>query len=97
MKDKLAKADLDLAEFPHKAILKALKEHPEGISPKSFNNMGYRGVDLSSPKAIGTAMKRSNDAVVYRIELGKYMTISRCHEIALKSYEPILPEEKYLY
>ena len=32
----LAAAEDDLAQFPHKAILNALKEHPEGISPKYF-------------------------------------------------------------
>ena len=89
--EKLASAELDLVKFPHKAILKALKEHPEGVSPKYFNNMENKGVDLSNPFAVGVAMNQSN-AVVYRIELGRYMTISRCHETALRSYEPILPK-----
>ena len=78
-------------KFCHQQILLALKEHPYGVSPEYFNNMKNEGVDLSDPVAVGTAMKRS-DAVVYSIELRKYVAISRCHETALISYEPILPK-----
>ena len=63
---KLAKARLDLARFPHNAILNAFKEHPEGISPKYFKHMKSEGVDLSEPSAVGEAMKKSN-AIAYRI------------------------------
>ena len=82
----LVKAEDDLVAFPHKAILKALKEHPEGISPKYFKHMENDGVDLSEPFAVGEAMKKSN-AIAYRIELGKYMIISHCHQVALRSYD----------
>ena len=83
----LAAARRDLARFPHKAILKALKEHPEGVDPEYFKHMENDGVDLSEPFAVGEAMKKSN-AIAYRIELGKYMIISRCHQVALRSYDP---------
>jgi hypothetical protein len=83
----LAAARVDLARFPHKAILNALKEHPEGVNPEYFGNMKSEGVDLSEPFAVGEAMKKSN-AIAYRIELGKYMIISHCHQVALRSYDP---------
>ena len=83
----LAAARSDLAQFPHKAILNTLKEHPEGVDPEYFKNIENKGVDLSQPFAVGEAMKKSN-AIAYRIELGKYMIISHCHQVALRSYDP---------
>jgi len=85
----LEEARTKLACFPLKPILKALKEHPEGVSPEFFNNMEYKGVDLSNPQAVGYAMKRYH-AIVYRIENGKYQLLSKAHETALQTYEPII-------
>ena len=93
----LVAAEQDLVKFPHKQILKALKEHPEGVSPKYFRDMMSEGVDLSDPFAVGVAVRQSN-VIVYRVELGhytdpgRYMIMSHCHKSALKSYEPILPK-----
>uniref|UniRef100_A0A7S0SRD8 ATPase AAA-type core domain-containing protein n=1 Tax=Chromulina nebulosa TaxID=96789 RepID=A0A7S0SRD8_9STRA len=86
----VADAEQDLIAFPHKPILKAIKDHPEltGIHPKYFNNSKNEGVDLSSPKDVGVAMKRSN-AILYRLELGEYQLMSTAHKTALKSYNPI--------
>ena len=93
---KLVKAEDDLDRFPHKAILNALKKHPEGISPKYFKHMKSEGVDLSEPFAVGEAVKKSN-AIAYRIELGKYMIISHRHQVALRSYDPAsLPSSRSL-
>jgi len=89
VKEKLRIADMEQAAFPLKPILKALKEHPEGVSPDIFNNVKYEGVDLSNPQAVGYAMKRSN-AIVYRIENQKYQLLSKAHESALQAYEPII-------
>ena len=47
----LGHATADLVAFPRKAILKALKEHSEGVRPLYFNNMESKGVDLSNPRA----------------------------------------------
>ena len=84
----LATARRDLAQFPHKAILNALKEHPEGVDPEYFKHMKNDGVDLSQLFAVGEAMKKSN-AIAYRIELGKYKILSHCHQVALRSYDAI--------
>ena len=84
----LATARRDLAQFPHKAILNALKEHPEGVDPEYFKHMKNNGVDLSQLFAVGEAMKKSN-AIAYRIELGKYKILSHCHQVALRSYDAI--------
>ena len=62
----------ELVAFQHKQILKALKDHPEGISPEFFNNFENEGADLSNPMAVGAAMRMGN-VITYRIELGKYM------------------------
>ena len=34
--------------FPHQQILKALKGHPEGVSPKYVKKQENKGVDLSN-------------------------------------------------
>jgi hypothetical protein len=87
----LADARQDLVGFPHKAILKALKEHPEGVPPKYFNNQKSEGVDLSDPRAVGVAMKRSN-FFVYNIKNRLYRLISTAHKTVLRSYDPIVKE-----
>ena len=89
MENVLAKARADLVAFPHKTILKALKDHPEGVPPKYFENQEHKGISLFDPIAVGESMKRSN-AIVYRIELGVFKLMSKAHATALKSYEPII-------
>jgi hypothetical protein len=85
----IGQAERDLLAFPHQDILKALKSHPEGIPPAYFKKQKSKGVDLSNPKDVGVALKRSN-ALVYRIDRGLYCLMSTAHKTALKSYEPIL-------
>lgn len=87
--DVLTYAKNSLVEFPHQPILKALKDHSEGIFPKYFKKQKDEGVDLSHPAAVGVAMKSVN-AIVYRMELNIYMLMSTAHRTALQSYEPIL-------
>jgi hypothetical protein len=91
---KLGEAKLDLEIFSHQQILKTLKEHPEGVSPDCFRKMGKKGVDLTDPKTVAIAMNASN-VLTYRIELKKYKMLSRCHEVALRSYDPILPLSRW--
>ncbi len=86
VRDVLFSAENDLVQFYHKPILEALKSHPDGVSPKYFNREMSEGVNLSVPQDVGIAMKASN-AIVYRIESGKYMLMSTAHRTALKSYE----------
>ena len=85
----LRDAHQDLLKFQLQPILQALKEHPDGISPGYFSNKKYEGIDLSDQDAVGSAMKRSN-AIIYRIELGKYQLMSVAHKTALKTYTPII-------
>ena len=47
-------------------------------------------VDLSDFRAVGVAMRKGN-AITYRNELDKYTIYSKAHEVALRSYNPILP------
>ena len=68
--------------------MKALKENPKGVSPKYFNKLENKGVDLSNPKAVGVAMRGGN-VLTYRMELKKYMTYSKAIEVALRTYDPI--------
>jgi hypothetical protein len=70
-------------------ILKALKKNPEGVSPEYFGKEEYKGIDLSNPVAVGTAMKGSN-AILYDMEERRYKLISQAHKVALRSYEPIV-------
>ena len=90
----LRNARQDLVAFRHKPILKALKDHPEGISPEFFNNSVNEGVDLSDPKAVRAVMRDWN-VITYRIELGKYTIYSKAIEVALRSYDPILPTTRW--
>jgi hypothetical protein len=87
--DKLGRARQDLVAFQLKPILKALKENPEGVSPEYFRNEEYKAIDLSSPVAVGTAMKGSN-AILYDMEDRRYKLISQAHKVALRNYEPIV-------
>jgi hypothetical protein len=87
--DKLGRARQDLVAFQLKPILKALKEHPAGVSPEYFRNEEYKAIDLSSPVAVGTAMKGSN-AILYDMEDRRYKLISQAHKVALRNYEPIV-------
>ena len=89
----LSNATQELVAFPHKQILKALKDHPEGVSPKDFNNLENKGVDLSDSKAVGVVMRREN-VITYRIELCKYTIYSKAMEVELRIYDPILPTKK---
>jgi hypothetical protein len=87
--EELGKARQDLVAFQLKPILKALKEHPEGVRPEYFNNEKYEGIDLSNPVAVGTAMKGSN-AILYDMKARRYKLISQAHKVALRNYEPIV-------
>ena len=85
----LRDARSELVAFQHQQILKALKNHPEGIHPEFFNKLENKGVDLSDPKAVGAAMRKGN-VITYRIELRKYTIYSKAIEVALRSFDPIL-------
>ena len=89
VKSSLLTAEMELVAFPHKAILQALKEHPEGVSPKFFNNRKSEGVDLSDPYAVNSSIKTSN-VLVYRMELKLYQLQSTAQKTALKTYDPII-------
>ena len=90
----LRDAKTDLVAFQHPQILKALKDHPEGITPMFLKRMESHGVNLSDPRAVGVEMRRWN-AIIYRPELHQYMTYSKAHEVALRSYDPILPRFQF--
>ena len=94
IKKVLSDATQQLVAFQHQQILKALKDHPEGISPEFFNKLENEGVDLSYPRAVRAAMRDGN-VITYRIELGKYMIYSKAIEVALRSYDPILPPTQW--
>ena len=89
LEEKVKTARVELAAFPFKPILKALKEHPEGVSPEFFQNLKYEGVDLTDPEAVCSSMKRKN-VIVYRKDNKKYELQSKAHETALREYEPIV-------
>ena len=89
IKEVLFDARQELVAFQHQQILKALKDHPEGIHPEFFNKFENKGVDLSKPKAVGVAMREGN-VITYRIERGEYTIYSKAIEVALRSFDPIL-------
>ena len=89
--DRMEDAKQDLVAFPFQTILKALKEHPEGVPPKYFNNEEYKGTDLSSPVAVGAVMKAvQSNVVFYDMKTNVYKLNTQALEVALRSYEPII-------
>ena len=96
---KLRKAEQDLVSFPHQKILKEFKKMDLasnmndvdvlGIRPQTLQNTkkSANDIDLSDIRAVSIGLKRF-DAVVYRVELGKYTLSSHSHLIALRSYTP---------
>jgi hypothetical protein len=89
IKERLDEAEQDLVAFTLQPILKALKEHPEGVKPKYFNKEKYEGIDMSVPGAVGKAMQGSH-AVLYDMKEGCYKLISHAHKVALRTYDPII-------
>jgi hypothetical protein len=91
--DRMGDARLSLVEFPFKPILKALKEHPEGVSPGFFNNEQCEGVDMSNPVAVGVGMKTAqSNAVFYDLIECVYKLNSHALGVALRSYVTINPK-----
>lgn len=87
--DVLEDARLSLAAFPHQQVLKALKDHPEGVSPAYFERESSKGVNLCNPADVEATM-RSVNAIVYQRKPNKYMSVSMEHRTALQSYEPTI-------
>ena len=83
----LRAATADLVAFRLKPILRALKEHPEGVSPEYFDNSKFEGIDMSVPHKVGVEMKEDN-AIKYDMSKKVYLPLSRAHEVALRTYEP---------
>ena len=80
-----------LVAFSFQPILKALKEHPEGVPPGYFNNEKFEGVDLTNVDAVGASMKAAGtNAVFFDMKERVYKLNSRSLEVALRSYEPIM-------
>ena len=53
----LRNARKDLVAFPHRQILKALKDHSEGISLEFSNNLENEGVESLNSRAVGLTMR----------------------------------------
>ena len=87
---KLRSATEKLVAFRLKPILRALKEHPEGVSAEYFKHAEFKGIDMSVPHKVGVEMKESN-AIKYDMSKKVYLPLSRAHEVALRTYEPPLP------
>jgi hypothetical protein len=63
--DNLAAATHDLEKFPFQPILKALKAHPEGVSPAYFKSEKCEGVNMTDEGAVGAVMKAVQSNVVF--------------------------------
>jgi hypothetical protein len=87
----VSSAEQDLVAFPLQTMLKALKDNPNGVSPRFFQKYKEAGIDLSNPCAVEAEMKWSLNPIVYRIESKTYQLLSTIHKTALKSYDPIRP------
>lgn len=77
-----------LASFPLKSILKALKDHPDGVAVSHFEKQTEKGIHLDDPLEVGPFMKGKLNPIVYRLETGEYQLLSTAHKTALKNYDP---------
>lgn len=89
---KLKDARIALENYPHQAILKALKEHPEGVPPTYFWGQTSGGIELNKPIAV-VARDETNiqeNIILYRMDLPEkvYQLQSQAYRTALQDYEP---------
>jgi hypothetical protein len=85
--DAIDEAEVDLLAFPHKPILKAIKNELEGVKVKDFYGMTSSGISLSDPKAMVDASMKRRCPVMYHIESKEYRLISTAHKTAMRDYE----------
>ncbi len=85
----ILQAILALDAFDLQPILKALKEHPEGVPANYFKGQSYKGVNLAEPKRVGDLLQLRN-AIVCRVDMepNVYQIESIKYKTALKRYEP---------
>jgi hypothetical protein len=88
VEERVRMARQDLLAFPLQTILKALKDHPEGVYQGYFKNQKEKGVDLSNHLAVGKMMKNNPNPILYRRDTGNYHLLSTAHKTALRSYDP---------
>ena len=81
----LKSAEQELVAFKHQSILRALKDHPEGVDLEYL--LHNKGLHLSNDDVV-EALKDRN-VIIYRKELCKYMVYSKAIEVALRSYDAI--------
>jgi hypothetical protein len=87
---RMAAAKHDLIRCPFQPILRALKAHPEGVSPAYFKKEECKGVDMSSPVAVGKFMTAAqSNAVFFNMNEGVYKLNSCALKVALRSFEPV--------
>lgn len=77
----IRRAELDLAGFKHRSILRALRFSPDGITVATFGGSYDKGVNLAMPQEI--AALKSSQAVVYHLPSGEYRLSSTAHRTAL--------------
>ena len=94
IKYQLSEARSELVKFPLKPILKALKEHPEGVNPEIFNNAKYKDVDLSDTTKVGLVMKPYN-VILYDMKKKLYKLQSTDLKTALKDYDPVINPNRF--
>ena len=81
----LKSAEQELVSFKHQSILRALKDHPEGVDLCYL--LHTKALHLSNDDVV-EALKDCN-VIIYRKELRMYMVNSKAIEVALRSYDPI--------
>ena len=92
--EKIAVARCDLVAFPLKPILSELKKQPDGAPLALFESLKFDGVALFSPDQVGKVMKNSRNPIVFDMQRGCYILMSRAHRTALVDYEPIVACKK---
>ena len=85
--DLIEHAKMELEIFRHKAILRALKDSPDGVSCMNFANMVSGDIRLGVPAQVADDMKRSG-AIFYHEGSGMYKLSSTAHKTALAKYVP---------
>jgi len=85
--EEVAKACGDLEAFIHKPILVELKRSPSGVRSSIFDGVEHKGILLSDPRQVASAMKLKN-TIMYDFKSRQYKLFSKAHQTALKTYQP---------
>lgn len=86
-----------LRNYPHQVILKALKDHPEGVEPVAFIGQMSNGIKLNEARPVVT--NDANNVIMYRMDLSPtvYQLQRQSLRTALQRYESPVQQKSWFW